>query len=81
MFNNEIARRYYKHEIRRLSQRNEDRKRKFGAIGRHFKQDVRDRFLMLLVYFRLHITYTLVGFLFDLDQSIICRQTSKRLKI
>ncbi len=44
----------------------------YGA-GRHFKLDVKNRFLMLLVYYRLYITYTLAGFLFDLDQSNICR--------
>ena len=48
-----------------------------GAAGRPFKLDVKDRFLMLLVYYRLYITYTLVGFLFDLDQSNICRDIQK----
>ena len=32
---------------------------------------------MLLVYYRLYITYTLAGFLFDLDQSNICRNIQK----
>ena len=33
---------------------------------------------MLLVYYRLYITYTLTGFLFDLDQkSSICRDIQK----
>ena len=45
--------------------------------GRHFKLDLKDRFLMLLVYYRLYITYTLAGFLFDLDQSNICRDIQK----
>ena len=31
---------------------------------------------MLLVYYRLYITFTLSGFLFDLDQSNICRDIS-----
>jgi hypothetical protein len=34
-----------------------------------------------LVYYRLYITYTLAGFLFDLDQSDICIETFKRLKV
>ncbi|MGB8935115.1 MAG: transposase family protein [Candidatus Nitrosopolaris sp.] len=34
---------------------------------------LRERFLMLLVYYRLYITFTLSGFLFDLDQSNVCR--------
>ena len=32
---------------------------------------------MFLVYYRLYITYTLAGFLFDLDQSNICRDIQK----
>ena len=32
---------------------------------------------MLFVYYRLYITYTLTGFLFDLDQSNICRDIQK----
>ena len=32
---------------------------------------------MLLVYCRLYITYTLAGFLFDLDQSNVCRDMQK----
>ena len=50
---------------------------KFGA-GRPFKLDVKDRCIMLLVYYRLYITYTLSdGFLFDLDQSNVCRDVQK----
>jgi Helix-turn-helix of DDE superfamily endonuclease len=60
----------YKHERKRLSGRK--RERKVGA-GRPFKLKVKERFLMLLVYYRLYITYTLSGFLFDLDQSNVCR--------
>ena len=32
---------------------------------------------MLLVYYRLYLTYTLTGFLFDLDQSNVCRNIQK----
>ncbi len=79
IYNKEITKRYVKHEIKRLSyKRKEDRKRKYGAIGRHFKMDLKDRFVMLLVYYRLYITYALAGFLFDLDQkSNICRDIQK----
>jgi hypothetical protein len=66
----EIESKYYKHEIKRLS--NRKRKRDVGA-GRPFKLKLRERFLMLLVYYRLYITFTLSGFLFDLDQSNVCR--------
>src|SRR6478609_1048117 len=76
IYNKEITKRYHDYEIKRLSKR-KDRKRDSGA-GRPFKLDVKDRFLMLLVYYhRLYITYTLAGFLFDLDQSNICRDIQK----
>jgi hypothetical protein len=75
IYNKQITKRYTKHEIKRLSKR-ENRKRSIGA-GRHFKLDLKDRFVMLLVYYRLYITYTLAGFLFDLDQSSICRDIQK----
>src|SRR3954453_19617029 len=76
IYDKEIAKRYDKYEIQCLSKRNKDRERNIGA-GRHFKLNLKDRFLMLLVYYRLYITYTLAGFLFDLDQSNICRNIQK----
>lgn len=60
----EVESRYPQYELKRLSKRK--RTRKVGA-GNYFKLTVRDRFLMLLVYYRLYITHTLSGFLFDLD--------------
>ena len=67
----EIESRYPQYEVKRLSER-KNRTRKVGA-GNHFKHSVRDRVLMLLVYYRLYITHTLSGFLFDLDQSNVYR--------
>ena len=69
----EIESKYYEHERKRLS--NRKRKRDVGA-GRPFKLKLRERFLMLLVYYRLYITFTLSGFLFDLDQSNVYRDIS-----
>ena len=66
-----IESKYSKYEVRRLSKRK--RTRKVVGAGNHFKLTVRDRFLMLLVYYRLYITHTLSGFLFDLDQSNVYR--------
>jgi hypothetical protein len=57
IYEREIVKRYGKHEIKRLSKR-KNRKRAMGA-SRYFKRDVKNRFLMLLVYYRLYITYTL----------------------
>ena len=69
----EIELKYDEHERKRLS--NRKRERDIGA-GRPFKLKLRERFLMLLVYYRLYITFTLSGFLFDLDQSNVCRDIS-----
>jgi len=50
IYNKEITKRYCKHELKRLFKRL-NRKRKIGATGsRHFKLDLKDRFLMLLMY-------------------------------
>ena len=79
IYNKEIIKRYDKHELKRLTKRKNIRERKAGA-GRHFKLDVKDRFLMLLVYYHLYITYTLAGFLFDLDQSNICCRDIQKIE-
>lgn len=71
----EVELKYPEYEIKRLSKRKKEsmRTRSIGA-GRHFKHSVRDRLLMLLVYYKLYITHTLsAGFLFDLDQSNVHR--------
>ncbi len=76
IFDNEIIKRYDKHETQRLSKR-KNRERGIGA-GRPFKLNIKNRFLMLLIYYyRLYITYTLAGFLFNLDQSTIYRDIQK----
>ena len=75
IYDKEITKRYNMHENKRLSKR-KNRKRAMGA-GRPFKLELENRFLMVLVYYRLYITYTLAGFLFDLDQSNICRDIQK----
>jgi len=56
IYDKEITKRYDRYEIQRLSKKY--RERETGA-GRPFKLDIKDRFLMLLVYYRLYITYTL----------------------
>ena len=49
-----------------------DRKRRVGA-GHPFKLPLRDRLLMLLMYYRLYVTSTLLGFLFDLGQTNVLK--------
>ena len=75
IYNKQITKKYTKQEIKRLS-KGKERKRDIGA-GRPFKLDVKDRCIMLLVYYRLYITCTLAGFLFDLNQYNICRNMQK----
>ena len=50
----------------------EDRKRKIGA-GHPFKLTLKDRLVMLLMYHRLYVTSTLLGFLFNLGQSNVLK--------
>ncbi|MER5175039.1 MAG: hypothetical protein ABJB76_02935 [Candidatus Nitrosocosmicus sp.] len=48
IYKNEIAKRYRKYETQRLSKRKDTkRERKFGAGGRHFKLEIKNRFLIL----------------------------------
>ena len=41
--------------------------------GRPFKLPLEERMLMTLMYYRLYITYGLLGYIFDLDQSNVYR--------
>jgi hypothetical protein len=68
----EVESRYRDFERKRLSGR--DRKNEVGG-GRPFKLDLEDRLLLLFVYYRLYITSTLAGFLFDVDHSTVLRDT------
>ncbi len=45
-----MAKKYTKYEIQRLLSKQIDRERHIGAGGRPFKLDLKNRFLMLLVY-------------------------------
>jgi hypothetical protein len=76
IYNKEMELEYPKHEMKRLSYR-KDRERSIGT-GRRFKLLVKDRIIMVLVYYRLYITYTLMEYLFGLDQSNICRKGHPR---
>lgn len=65
-----VESRHSKFERERLSR--DDRERAIGA-GRPFTLSLRDRLLMLLVYYRLYISTTLAEFLFEIDQTNVCR--------
>ena len=55
-----------------------DRKRKIGG-GRKFTLSLEDRLLVTLMYFRLYTSYTLLGYLFDLDGSNLGREINHRM--
>jgi uncharacterized membrane protein (DUF106 family) len=63
----ELESRYDKYEIKRLSSRKERRRERAVGADRHFKIVVKDSVIMVLVYYRLYITYTLMELLFGLD--------------
>lgn len=69
-----VQAKYLEYEQKRLSR--ENRKRKVGA-GHPFKLQLQERLLMLLIYYRLYITSTLTGVLFDLDQSNVLKDIRK----
>ena len=66
----QLEQRYPRYEQKRLTLKK--RKRAIGA-GRPFKLPLNERILMLLMYYRLYITYSLLEYIFDLNQSNICR--------
>ena len=55
---------YAEFEKERLSRPN--RKRKIGG-GRSFNLSLENRLLVTLMYFRLYVSFALLGYLFDLD--------------
>ena len=65
---------YVQYEQERLAR--ENRKRKVGA-GHPYKLPLQERLLMFLLYYRLYITSTLTGVLFELDQSNVLKDIRK----
>ncbi len=81
IYNKEIEKRHLKHEIQRLSCKwKEDIERKYGTVDGPFRLDLKDRFLILSIYYCLYITYTLAGFLFDLDQCSVCYRDIQKIE-
>jgi len=69
-FYTEIQHSHTAYEHERLARN--DRKRRVGA-GHPFKLPLKDRLVMLLMYYRLYATSTLLGFLFDLGQTNVLK--------
>jgi DDE superfamily endonuclease/Helix-turn-helix of DDE superfamily endonuclease len=55
------------------------RQRKTGG-GRHFKRNLAERLLMSLIYYRLHLTFIMLGYLFDLDDSRAGEEVRERMQ-
>ena len=55
-----------------------DRKRKIGG-GRTFTLSLEERLMVTLMYFRLYVSYTLLGYLFDLDGTNVGREINQRM--
>ena len=72
-----IESRHKEYGIKRLSFRKDRNRERAVGAGRHFKLLVKDRVIMVLVYYRLYITYTLMEYLFGLNQSNVCRDIQK----
>jgi len=67
---------YAEFEKERLSR--PGRKRKIGG-GRNFNLTLEDRLLVTLMYFRLYVSFALLGYLFDLDGTNVGREINQRM--
>ena len=72
--NLQIKEKYDAYEEKRLTRR--DRKRAVGA-GHPFKLSLTDRLLLLLVYYHMYPSSTLLGYLFDLSQTSVLKTIRK----
>jgi hypothetical protein len=72
--NLKIKEKYDAYEGKRLAR--VDRKRAFGA-GHPFKLSLTDRLLMLLIYYHMYPSSTLLGYLFDLSQTSVLKTIRK----
>jgi hypothetical protein len=66
------------YEESRLNRR--DRQRGIGA-GSQYSHDARDRLLMALIWLRIYPTYDVLGFIFELDKSNVCRNLKPVLAV
>jgi len=55
-----------------------ERKRKIGG-GRNFTLKLEDRLMVTLMYFRLYVSYALLGYMFNLDGANIGREINQRM--
>ena len=72
--NLKIKEKYDAYEQKRLAR--EKRKRSIGT-GHPFKRSLTDRFLMLLLYYHMYTSSTLLGYLFCLSQTSVTQRHKK----
>jgi hypothetical protein len=72
--NLKINTKYHTYEQKRLAR--EDRKRAIGA-GHPFNQSLTDRLLMLLIYYHMYTSSTLLGYLFCVSQTSVLKNIRK----
>jgi len=72
--NSQIQAKYPAFEVKRLKRN--DRKRAVGA-GHPFTLPITDRLLMLLIYYHMYPSSTLLGYLFDLSQTSVLKSIKK----
>ena len=72
--NLKINTKYHTYEQKRLDR--EDRKRAIGA-GHPFNQSLTDRLLMLLIYYHMYTSSTLLGYLFCVSQTSVLKNIRK----
>lgn len=72
----ELRRVYSKVQQARLKKTN--RQRKVGG-GRTFELGLEERLLLTLMYLRLYVSQTLLGYMFDLDDSNVSREINERM--
>jgi hypothetical protein len=72
--NLKINTKYHSYEQKRLAR--EDRKRAIGA-GHPFNQSLTDRLLMLLIYYHMYPSSTLLGYLFCVSQTSVLKNIRK----
>ena len=60
-------------QVRRTRLKKDNRLRKAGG-GRAFELALEERVLLTLMYLRLYVNQTLLGYMFDLDDSSVSRE-------
>jgi len=65
-------------QVQQARLKRENRQREVGG-GRKFELGLEERLLLTLMYLRLYVSQTLLGYLFDLDESNVSREINERM--